>query len=200
MPEEEPPKVCEKVLETEELPIGEELPQDSAPDEAADAGKAEPEEEAHAKPSAEGVISAEELAELLPHLGSLDDILDYAYEQRAQGNRRGAILANRKALERYAEDDYAPFIAIELGNLYKEQADYDAAIQVYERSLDIPSVARNDATYQEFAKNLSYLRTVQYILSKHNALDTSFQDIPKEYLEEIEEDFQSRHIHSQYLG
>ena len=223
-----------KVLETEELPIGEELPMETELEPAeADSGKPAASEEAAPeiaateqsaseetateqsvpeKPAAEESISetlapeerpaaseesvekdadAAALAAIDAHLGSLDSILDYAYAQCAQGNIRQAILANQKALERYVEDEYAPFIAIDLGNLYKGQADYDAAIQVYEKALDIPAIARNDATYQEFTKNLSYLRTVQYILSKHNALDTPFQEIPQEYLDEIEADFQS---------
>ena len=145
-----------------------------------------------------GVDTVEDFADILPHLTTLDDLLDYAYEQRSNGNIEEAVLANRKALACYAEDDYAPYIAIELGNIYKDQADYDAAIRVYEKALDIPVIARNDATYQEFAKNLSYLRTVQYILSKHNALEMPYSKIPEEYMEEIEADFQSRHTNPIY--
>lgn len=130
---------------------------------------------------------------ILEQLDSLDDILDYAYEQRSKGNIEEAILANQMALERYAEDDYAPYIAIELGNIYKERAEYDSAIKVYEKSLNIPSVTGNDSTYQEFAKNLSYLRTILQVLSKHGAQDTPFGKIPQEYMEEIETDFQLRH-------
>ena len=235
------PKNSIKILETEELPIGEEpppdaelgvakdaeaaiskkpvqeesdtekaaqkaaLPEQSAPerDAAEPPATKQPVPEERTAASGEAVkepgISAE-LAAVYAHLDSLDDILDYAYAQHAQGNMRQAILANQKALERYAEDGYAPFIAIELGNLHKEQANYDAAIEVYEKALDLPAIAWNDGAYQEFAKNLSYLRTVQYILSKHNALDTPFPKIPQEYLEEIEADFQSRHMHSQFIG
>ncbi len=123
---------------------------------------------------------------------SLDSLLDYAYEQRSQGHRRKAISAYRQALRQYSEDPYVPFIAIDLGNIYKESADYDEAIRVYRESLSIPLIAADDATYREFAKNLSYLRTVQYILTKHNALGTPFQKIPAEYLAEIETMFQER--------
>lgn len=131
--------------------------------------------------------------DVLKQLGSLDDILDYAYEQRSRGSIEEAIRANQMALERYAEDDYAPYIAIELGNIYKERAEYDSAIRVYEKALDIPSVTGDESTYQEFAKNLSYLRSVLQVLSKHNAQDTPFGKISREYMEEIEADFQSRH-------
>ncbi len=128
----------------------------------------------------------------LQQLGTLDDLLDYAFEQRSKGNIWGAILANKMALARYPDDDYTPYIAIELGNIYKEQPDYESAIHVYEQSLNISSVTRNEDTYQEFAKNLSYLRTVKEVLSRHNAQDIPFREIPQEYIKEIEADFQSR--------
>ncbi len=131
-------------------------------------------------------------AEICSQMESLDDILDYAYEQRAQGNLQAAALAQRKALERYGGDDYAPFMVIELGDIYKEQADYGAAVRVYEQSLKLPAIAENDEVYQKFSTNLLYLRTVQSVLSKHDALKVSFQDIPREYLEEIETVFLQR--------
>lgn len=134
-----------------------------------------------------------EADDALEQLESLDEILDYAYEQRSKGNIQEAVLANQMALERYAEDDYAPYIAIELGNIHKERAEYDLAIKVYEKSLNIPSVTANEGTYQEFEKNLSYLRTVLQVLSKHGAQDTPFGKIPQEYMEEIEADFRLRH-------
>ena len=53
---------------------------------------------------------------------TLDDILDKAYNERAKGHVWQAIDLYKKALERYRNDDYAPFVAIDLGNIYKEQA------------------------------------------------------------------------------
>ncbi len=129
----------------------------------------------------------------LMRFGSLDDILDYAYEQRAKGNIEEAIRANQMALMRYAEDDYAPYIAIELGNIYKERAEYKSAIGVYEKALNIPSVIGNEGICKEFVKSLFYLRSVLQVLSKHNAQDTPFGKISREYMKEIEADFQLRH-------
>ncbi len=130
------------------------------------------------------------LAELFAGMESLDDILDYAYEQRFGGDPGAAALALREALKRYGGDEYAPFIVIELGDLYKEQADYAAAIRVYKRAFDLPVIGRNDEIGRKFTGNLVYLQTVQSVLSKHDALALPFQDIPKEYLEEIEAAYQ----------
>lgn len=158
-----------------------------------------PKEKSVQKPSGDVVSSppkklgaALETKDAAVTFDSLDSLLDYAFEQRSQGHRRKAISAYRQALKQYSEDPYVPFIAIDLGNIYKESADYDEAIRVYRESLSIPLIAADDTTYREFAKNLSYLRTVQYILTKHNALGTPFQKIPAEYLAEIETMFQER--------
>ncbi|MBR1396769.1 MAG: hypothetical protein IJ563_04470, partial [Selenomonadaceae bacterium] len=98
-------------------------------------------------------------------------------------------LAYQRALERYKNDDYAPFIAIDLGNIYKEQAAYSKVIKTYEEALKLPVVLRNSDTYKEFSKNLAYLRVVQTVLIKHRALSTPFSKISAQYMREIDNEF-----------
>ena len=156
-------------------------------------------EQPDAKPSAEKVPAKAVAATDTPPAGidfsqfhSLDDILDYAYEQKSQKHSENAILAYKGALEKYQDDAYAPFIVIDLGNIYKEKAAYEDAIHTYEDALSLPIIANDAATLEKFHENLSYLRTVQHILSKHNSLRTPFQDIPAGCLKEIEAEFQAR--------
>ena len=125
------------------------------------------------------------------HLGSLDDILDYAYAQKSSGDLKQAILAYQKALDRYRNDDYAPFIAIDLGNIYKEQAAYSKVIKTYEEALKLPVVMRNADTRREFTKNLTYMKIVQSVLVRHRALTMPFSKIPRQYLQEVESEFKS---------
>ena len=125
------------------------------------------------------------------HIDSLDDILDYAYSQKAKGDLNQAILAYQKALDRYKNDDYAPFIAIDLGNIYKEQAAYTKVIKTYEEALKLPVVMRNADTRKEFEKNLNYMRIVQAVLVRHRALTMPFSKIPKQYLQEVETEYKS---------
>ena len=127
----------------------------------------------------------------LEPMKSLDSILDYAYEQQSQAPE-AAICAYQQAIARYPEDGYTPFLVIELGNLYKDQASYHEAINTYVKALDMPIIAVNDAMKQEFHKNLRYLSTVQDILSKHHALSTPFPEISGEIMQEIETEFQHR--------
>lgn len=122
---------------------------------------------------------------------TLDDILELAYSERSQGHTRQAIAAYQKALEKYRGDDYAPFVAIDLGNVYKEMAMYAKAIKTFEEALELPAVKRNAKTTADFKKNIVYLRTVQSVLLRHQALTTPFSRISKIYLREIETEFQT---------
>ena len=123
-------------------------------------------------------------------MDSLDAILDFAYETKT-AQPKDAIFAYHEAISRYADDDYTPFLVIELGNLYKEQANYSGAIATYKKALNMPIIAQNDAMCQEFTKNIHYLGTVQDILAKHAALSTPFPQIPGDIMQEIEDEFQA---------
>ena len=125
---------------------------------------------------------------------TLDDILDYAYLEKQQGHVWQAIAAYKKALEKYRNDEYAPFVAIDLGNIYKEQAFYTKAIKTYEDALELPAVMRSASTKAEFRRNLIYLKTVQSVLLRHKALSTPFSKISRAYLQEIESEFQTMQL------
>ena len=135
-------------------------------------------------------------AESPPEDETLDDLLDKAYDARGKGHIWQAIENYRKALERYGADEYAPFVAIDLGNLYKENALYSKAIKTYEDALNLPAIKHNDETKREFAKNLEYLRVVRDVLLKYRAATTPFAKIPKEILQEIDAEYQKAQLHS----
>lgn len=130
------------------------------------------------------------LKQELSAMDSLDAILDFAYESK-DAQPKDAIFAYHEAIDRYSDDDYTPFLVIELGNLYKEQANYSGAIATYQKALKMPIIAQNDAICQEFTKNIHYLGTVQDILAKHAALSTPFPQIPGNIMQEIEDEFQA---------
>ena len=146
---------------------------------------------ATAKDTVTLTTAIESYAAAVAKLENLDDLLDYAYDHQAS-LPQAAICAYKRAIEQYPNDDYMPFLIIELGNLYKNQADYHSTISIYAKALKMPVIAQNDATRQEFVKNLRYLGIVQDILSKHNALSTPFAEIPAAIMQEIEQVFQKR--------
>lgn len=99
---------------------------------------------------------------------------------------RRAVFAYKQALGLYWNDDYAPFIAINLGNTYKEMGDYEAASETYEAALALPATQKSVAMQQEFHRSVGYLRTVQHILASHGIAHTPFAQIPPEVSAEIE--------------
>ena len=129
-------------------------------------------------------------------IDTLDDLLDKAYNERDKGNIWQAIEAYKKALERYRNDEYAPFVAIDLGNIYKDRAMYSKAIKIYEEALTLPAVERNDSIKKEFVDKLKYLQVVHEVLSRHHALSTPFNLLSREILQEIDTEFKAVQINS----
>ena len=161
---------------------------------AEDAARQKAVEEAARKSAAEKADRAARQTSYLAKIeamDSLDSILDYAYEHQQQ-IPDAAICAYQQAIARYPEDSYTPFLVIELGNLYKDQASYHEAISTYIKALNMPIIAVNDAMKREFTKNIRYLGSVQDILSKHHALSTPFPKISREIMQEIEDEFLQR--------
>ena len=127
-----------------------------------------------------------ELTEAVGRLHSMDDYLDYADRESREHRSRRAVFAYKQALGIYWNDDYAPFIAINLGNTYKEMGDYEAASETYEAALALPATQKSVAMQQEFHRSINYLRTVQHILASHGIAHTPFAQIPPEISAEIE--------------
>lgn len=125
----------------------------------------------------------------LSGLTTLDALLDYADKQKRQHFYGNAMFAFKQALQLYENDDYAPFIAIEIGNFYKNTGLYDEAIVIYSRAYSLPSVLDNDELQQEFQKNIAYLRIVKTVLRKHNCPRMDFTEIPDNIMQEVENVF-----------
>ena len=182
---------AEEAVRAAEALAAEKAAAEKAAAEKAAAEKAAAEKAAAEKAAAEKAAHQQELQAKLGSMNSLDDILDFAYANKDQ-QPQDAIFAYQEAIARFSDDDYMPFLIIELGNLYKEQADYRGAVATYAKAMHLPIIADNDAMRQEFAKNIRYLGVVQDILAKHSALSTPFPQIPGSIMQEIETEFQSQ--------
>ena len=131
------------------------------------------------------------LTAALAKLNSLDAILDYAYEQKSRHNYSNALFAFRQALRRYETDEYAPFIIIEMGNIYKETGLYEEAIHTYASFMHLPAIAEDAAVKEKFTTTISYLRIVKCVLLKYNSGKIPFNSIPPSYMREIELTFEN---------
>ena len=133
--------------------------------------------------------SVDERIELPDTLASLDDYLDYAYAEKNAGHYAQAAAAYRAAIAGYSDDPYAPFLIIELGNLFKETGDYTEAADTYRRALDLPIIQGQSGIADEFRKNIAYLDAVAHIMARHQASGIPIGKIPPDWLAEIEDSF-----------
>lgn len=120
---------------------------------------------------------------------NLSELLEYARSEKKRGNIQAAVDAYQVALDEYPADDYAPFVAIDLGAIYREQAAYAKAIKVYEQAKSLLIVKKNAEVTEEFQKKIVYMETLQAVLFRHKALQTPFSQIPREFFQEIEKEF-----------
>ena len=198
-PAEEPVADEAPAEEPAQEPAADEAPADeSAQEPVADEAPAEEEElddedldiEPAMPPSEEERQRAKEelkeLTEVVGRLRSMDDYLDYADQEARAHRSRHAVFAYKQALGIYWNDDYAPFIAINLSNTYKDMGDYEAAVDTYEAALILPAAQKNAAMQQEFRRSIDYLRRVHDILASHGIADTPFAQIPPAISAEIE--------------
>ena len=100
-------------------------------------------------------------------LDSMDALLDFAFAQTGAGAYELALLAYSTALEQYRNDDYAPFIIIDMVNLYKSQGKYQEAIDCVHNAMDIPAIQESPAYQQNFQNYLAQLKSIS-----HSAVST----------------------------
>ena len=137
---------------TTEVEVAEE-PETTAEAEVAE----EPETTAEAQPAEEAPVPA------LPEgLDSMDALLDFAFAQTGAGAYELALLAYSTALEQYRNDDYAPFIIIDMVNLYKSQGRYQEAIDCVHNAMDIPAIQESPAYQQNFQNYLAQLKSISH--------------------------------------
>ena len=117
----------------------------------------EPETTAEAQPAEEVPLPT------LPEgLDSMDALLDFAFAQTGAGAYELALLAYSTALEQYRNDDYAPFIIIDMVNLYKSQGRYQEAIDCVHNAMDIPAIQESPAYQQNFQNYLAQLKSISH--------------------------------------
>lgn len=116
---------------------------------------------------------------------SLDVLLDIAYEA-AESEPLRAIAAYRRALARYPDDSYMPYLLIELSTLYKRLGDYDAALRLFDEARALPIIAQNAVMAQEFERSRRALTVVSHMLAAQGTPSLPFGDVPKEIIVEAD--------------
>lgn len=159
----EEPEIMAEVEVAEEPEIMVEAEVAEEPETTAEAEVTEePETTAEAQQAVEAPLPA------LPEgLDSMDALLDFAFAQTGAGAYELALLAYSTALEQYRNDDYAPFIIIDMVNLYKSQGRYQEAIDCVHNAMDLPAIQESPAYQQNFQNYLAQLKSIS-----HSAVST----------------------------
>ena len=145
-------EVVEEPEPTAEVEVAEE-PETTVEAEVAE----EPETTAEAQQAEEAPVPA-----LPKGLDSMDALLDFAFAQTGTGAYELALLAYSTALEQYRNDDCAPFIIIDMVNLYKSQGRYQEAIDCVHNAMDIPAILESPAYQQNFQNYLAQLKSISH--------------------------------------
>lgn len=162
-------EVAEEPETTTEVEVTEE-PETTAEAEVAEEPETTAEVEVTEEPETTAEAQQAEEAPLptLPEgLDSMDALLDFAFAQTGAGAYELALLAYSTALEQYRNDDYAPFIIIDMVNLYKSQGRYQEAIDCVHNAMDLPAIQESPAYQQNFQNYLAQLKSIS-----HSAVST----------------------------
>lgn len=117
----------------------------------------------------------------------LDALLDYAYDAKISGDYLGAVEAYEGAIEKYENDPYLPFLFIDLGNVHKAQGEYDAAIDIYKKAINMPGIQKDASVVKSFEENVNYLKALKIVLRKRKMEHKPFAEIEESILKETEE-------------
>lgn len=169
--------------------IREEMEAAEDADEALEEAEAEAETAEEAEPDDE---LDSELDDILSSMTTMDQLLDFAFEQGMQKQHQVALAAYQTALERYRSDSYAPFIVVSIANIHKELGNYDAAIDSIRSAMDIPAMLESSSIRQQFEDTMSYLVITRGVLQTAGLGAISFKEIPKKYMSQIESIYNSR--------
>ncbi|WP_432748600.1 hypothetical protein [Pectinatus frisingensis] len=91
---------------------------------------------------------------------SIDDLLNYIYDEKEHGHYACALYALKKGLRKYNASSYAPFICIEMSNIYKKLGLYTNAIALLRTALRLPTVTISVNVQQEFIRQIRYLQDI----------------------------------------
>ena len=123
---------------------------------------------------------------------SLDTLLDLAFAKVQAKDFIQAIHLYQLALANYGQDSYAPFVVIEIVNIYKTLGQYQKAIDTYQESLKLPALQENQPMCKQFTDNCLYLSSIIDTLHSETTETIPFNEISKETMLQIEAAYQAK--------
>lgn len=124
-----------------------------------------------------------------PTSNDLDSLMDLAFMYKEQRNFTQALTIFHQALALYPGSEVTPFLVMEIGNILKNNGQYNEAINVFCEARKLPGLQQNKTFESEFIKMIAYLRIVKNILLQHHQGFIPFNNIPDQVLKEIDAEF-----------
>ena len=118
----------------------------------------------------------------------MDELVDLATEYKDSSPDK-AFKALQKALFNNQENDYAPFIIIEMTNILKAQGLYAEAIEIYQQALMLNIIKTDSYLLKQFSNTITYLSILKTTLTSYNLPKLPFKEISPEILAIVEKDF-----------
>ncbi len=129
------------------------------------------------------------IQEVCSKCDSLDELMDIAFSLKERGNYNQALYAFYQALKMYSNNEAAPLLVIEIGNILKNKGAYDDAVNIFAEGRNLPVLKDDHLLEQEFVNTIAYLRIVKNsLLAQHYGV-IPYGDIPAAVLKQIDAEF-----------
>jgi hypothetical protein len=151
--------------------------------ELAELAEASPTEEAYPAAPAE----APPLAEPQPASDSLEDLLEFSFAQRSQGNTAGALMTFRLIRGLYADSQALPMVVAEIVSILQSQGQYEAAIDELTEIMRLPTIQQEPRLVRTFVQKLNFLQLLRDLVIERGSPGLPFEQVPAEWQAEIEQ-------------
>ena len=121
-----------------------------------------------------------------PASDSLEDLLEFAFEQRSRRNMSGALDAFRLIRLQYGDSEALPLVAAEVVSTLQSSGDYGEALSELALALQMPTVLRDKKMIQVFTQKQKYLQALQDLLREQGKPNLPFEQIPAEWSDWLE--------------
>ena len=132
-------------------------------------------------------VEAPPLAEPQPASDSLEDLLEFSFAQRSQGNTAGALMTFRLIRGLYADSQAMPMVVAEIVSTLQSQGQYEAAIDELSEVVRLPAIHQEPRLAGTFIQKLNFLQLLRDLLIERGSPGLPFEQVPAEWQAEIEQ-------------
>ena len=127
------------------------------------------------------------IVEPQPASDSLEDLLEFSFAQRSQGNAAGALMTFRLIRGLYADSHALPMVVAEIVSTLQSQGHYEAAIDEVSEIMRLPAIQQDPRLSGTFVQKLNFLQLLRDLLIERGSPGLPFEQVPAEWQAEIEQ-------------